>query len=110
MEVTVSLVFLEFGFEFAVVGDFPVVDPPTLRVVSGDVLQFRCGEPALVEVVTHLLVVDDFRSIGASGLQHRTVFITCYGKLYIKSNDWAWNIHQFHRTWLVEGLSAVSPP
>ena len=80
MKVTVSFVFLEFGFEFAVVGDFPVFIPSALRVVSGDVPQFRRGEPALVEVVAHLLVIDDFRSIGASCLQHRAVFIISYGK------------------------------
>ena len=40
MEVTVSFVFLEFGFEFAVVEYFPVFIPPTLCVVSGDVPQF----------------------------------------------------------------------
>jgi hypothetical protein len=87
MEVTVSFVFLEFGFEFAIIGDFPVFVPPALRVVSGDVPQFRRGEPTLVEVVTHLRVVDDFRPIGTSGLQHQTVFITSYEKLYSKSND-----------------------
>ena len=73
MEVTVSFVFLEFGFEFAVVGDFPVVVPSALCVVSGNIPQLRRGEPALVKVVLHLLVVDDFRSVGAGCLQHRTV-------------------------------------
>jgi hypothetical protein len=68
MQVTVSFVFLEFGFEFAVVGYFPVFIPSALRVVSGDVPQFRCRESALVEVVIHLGVVDDFRPIGAGCL------------------------------------------
>jgi hypothetical protein len=73
MQVPVSFVFLEFGFEFAVVGDLPVFVPSPVRILSGDVPQFRRGKPTLVEAVVHLLVVDDFRSIGAGCLQHRTV-------------------------------------
>ncbi|ERG96866.1 MAG: hypothetical protein J07HQW2_03350 [Haloquadratum walsbyi J07HQW2] len=75
MEVTVSFVFLESRFEFAVVGDFAVFVPPVLGVVSGDAPQFgrRRREPTLVEVVViaHLGVVEDCCSIGAGCLQHR---------------------------------------
>jgi len=110
MEVTISFVFLEFGFEFAVVGDFPVVVPSALRVVSGDVPQLRRGEPTVIEVVLHLLVVDDFRSVGAGCLQHRTVFITIYGGAGIKVNDQVVEYPAMPTNVVSGGLSAVSPP
>lgn len=85
MQVTVAFVVFQLRFEFGLVGYLAVVIPPVLNVVAADVPQFRGGEPALVEVVTNLLVVRDACDVGPGCLQHRTVFITSYEIKYIKS-------------------------
>ena len=88
MEVTVAFVVFQLRFQFGFVGYLTVVVPPFLDVVASDVPQFRGGEPALVEVVTNLIVVRDFGDVGAGCLQHRTVFITSYKSEEIKGCAW----------------------
>ena len=85
MQVTVAFVVFQLRFQFGFVGYLAVVIPPFLDVVATDVPQFRCREPTLVEVVTNLFVVRDARDVGAGCLQHRTVFITYYKQLLLKS-------------------------
>ena len=55
----------QLRFQFRFVGYITVVVPPLLGVVASDVPQFGCGESALVEVATNLLVVRDFGDVGA---------------------------------------------
>ncbi|ELY98866.1 hypothetical protein C482_11333 [Natrialba chahannaoensis JCM 10990] len=87
MQVTVAFVVFQLRFEFGFVRYLTVFVPPTLDIVTSDVPQFGCCEPALVEVVTNLTVVRDTSDVCAGCLQHRTMFITWYVDLYIKA--WA---------------------
>ena len=83
MQVTIAFVVFQLRFQFGFIGDLTIVIPPVLDVVAANVPQFRCREPALVEVVTNLTVIRDACDIGAGRLQHRTVPINSYELEYI---------------------------